>query len=85
MDTEQVNTINKKIFQLDVSEHRSKPDHNHIEPKTTVYTPKERDVNKLYILYKLYVYMYKTEKSTWWNLCVISLKPSVQNWVIIVN
>jgi len=27
------------MFQLDVSEHNSKPDHNYTEPKTTVYTP----------------------------------------------
>ena len=36
----------KKIFQLDISEHNSKPDHNHTEPKTTVYTPMQRDINK---------------------------------------
>ena len=57
MDTEQVDTINKKIFQLDVSEHSSKPDRNHIEPKTTVYTPMQTDVSKLY---NINVYNQKT-------------------------
>jgi len=49
MDTEQVNTRNQKICQSDVSEHSSKPDHNHTEPKTIVYRPRETDINKLYI------------------------------------
>jgi hypothetical protein len=35
-----------KKIQLDVSEHSSKPDHNHTEPKTTVYTTMQRDINK---------------------------------------
>jgi len=35
-------------LKLDVSDHSSKPDHNHIEPKTTVYTPRQTDVNKPY-------------------------------------
>jgi hypothetical protein len=36
------------MFKLDVSEHSSKPDHNHNKPKTTVYAPRQIDVNELY-------------------------------------
>jgi len=50
---EQVNTINKnkKHISVDVSEHSCKPDHNHIEPNTTVYTRMSTDISQLSNIY----------------------------------